>query len=329
MKALVIDRYGGPEVLQRRDDLPVPAPAPHEVLVRVTWAGINFMDVLTRQGKYATSRTYPVRLPCTLGMEGAGEVVAIGGDVRHLAVGDRVAWCTVWGSYADYACVPAAMAARLPDGIGDDLAAAGMFQGCTAHYLIDDVARLQPGDTCLVHAAAGAIGQLLVQMAKARGATVYTTASSAEKRAVARARGADVALPYDDGRFAEAVREATGGRGVDVVFDAVGKTTLRDSLRATRTRGLVVNYGAVSGTIGDLDPIELGEAGSLFLTRPRLADHLPDAATVQRRADAVFGAVLDGRLHLDIASRHSLDEVGDVLSRIESRQQIGKPVVRL
>jgi len=327
MRAVVIEQYGGPEVLQRRDDMPRPAPGPGELLVHVACAGINFMDILTRQGKYANSRTYPVRLPCTLGMEGAGEVAAVGQGVQHLSVGDRVAWCTAWGSYAEYASVPAVLVARIPPDIGFDVAAAAMFQGCTAHYLIHDVAGIRPGTACLVHAASGSIGQLLVQMAKRRGATVFATASTPEKRAVALDRGADRAMGYDDGRFAEAVRDATGGQGVDVVFDAVGRTTLRDSFRAARTRGLVVNYGAVSGPIADLDPIELGEAGSLFLTRPRLADHMADAATVQRRADDVFAAILEGALRIDVVARYGLDDAHEGLALIEQRRQIGKDIV--
>jgi NADPH2:quinone reductase len=327
MRAITIEQYGGPSVLQKRSDAPVPVAGPGHVLVRVVCAGINFMDIHTRQGKYATSRTYPVRLPCTLGMEGAGEVVAVGEGVAHLAAGDRVAWCIAWGSYAEYASIPAALAARLPGDVGYDLAAAAMFQGCTAHYLVEDVAQLQPGSTCLVHAASGSIGQLLVQMAKRLGATVFATASTPAKCAVALGHGADHAMGYDNGGFADAVRAATGGRGVDVVFDSVGRSTLRDSLRATRTRGLVVNYGSVSGSLSDLDPIELGEAGSLFLTRPRLADHMADAATVQRRADAVFAAIREGALKIDIAGRYSLDDVEQAHARIEAREQVGKAVV--
>jgi len=330
MRAIGIEAYGGPEVLLRRDDAPVPTPGPGEVLVRVACAGINFMDVHTRQGKYADSRTYPVRLPTTLGMEGAGQIVALGagaaGDSR-LAVGDRVAWCIAWGAYAEYACIPARLAARLPDAVGYDVAAAAIFQGSTAHYLTDDVARLGPGSTCLVHAASGAIGQLLVQLALRSGATVFATASSPDKRRVALQRGAAQALPYEG--FADAVRAATGGRGVDVVFDSLGKATLRESFRAARIGGLIVNYGNVSGSVTDLDPYELGEAGSLLLTRPRLADHMRDAATVQRRADAVFAAILEGALSVDIAGRHTLDDVHTVHERIESRSQIGKSIVNI
>lgn len=323
MKAVHIERYGGPEVLQIRD-LPRPEPAPGEVLVRVSAAGINFMDIGTRQGRYEHSRTYAVRLPCTLGMEGAGEVVALGTGVNHLAVGDRVAWCLSWGSFAEYACVPAALAARLPAAISFEQAAAAMFQGCTAHYLVHDVAQLKAGSTCLVHAAAGSIGQILVQMAKHQGATVIATASSPEKREIATQRGADVVLPYDN--FANEVRKATGGRGVDVVFDSVGLTTLRESFQCTRTQGLVISYGSVSGSVKDLDPLELGEAGSLFLTRPRLGDHMKTAEIVQSRADDVFNAIARGELTIEVAQRYALEDVGRAHAKLEAREQIGKPV---
>ncbi|MBD1599033.1 quinone oxidoreductase family protein [Pseudomonas typographi] len=327
MKAITVETYGGPEVLQLRADVPIPTVNPGHVLVKVAYAGINFMDIHTRQGKYAASVTYPVRLPCTLGMEGAGEVVAVGAAVAGLAPGDRVAWCIAWGSYAEYASVPAARVAKIPDAIPFDLAAASIFQGSTAHYLVEDVAQLRPGNCCLVHAASGSIGQLLVQMANSRGAKVFATGSSAAKCAVAVQRGAAFAIPYDNGRFADRILEATHGDGVDVVFDSLGKATLRDSFRACRTRGLVVNYGNVSGSLADLDPIELGEGGSLFLTRPRLADYMADGPTVQRRADAVFSALLDGALNIDIEGRYSLEDVQTVHARIEAREQIGKAVV--
>lgn len=327
MKALTLETYGGPEVVQLRLDVPKPQVTAGHVLVKVACAGINFMDVHTRQGKYAKSVTYPVRLPCTLGMEGAGVVVAVGEGVSHLAPGDRVAWCIAWGAFAEYASVPAARVAKIPNAIGFDQAAAAMFQGCTAHYLIEDVARLQTGNRCLIHAASGSIGQLLVQMAHRLGATVFTTGSSTEKCAIALQRGADHAWPYDG--FAERVLQVTQGRGVDVVFDSVGKATLRESFRACRTRGLIVNYGNVSGSITDLDPMELGEAGSLFLTRPRLNDHMADGPTVQRRANAVFAAMLEGSLTVDIEGHYTLEEVQQVHARIEARQQIGKAVVWL
>lgn len=329
MKAITIEQYGGPEVLQKRNDAPKPEVRAGHVLIKVACAGINFMDVHTRQGKYANSQTYCVPLPCTLGMEGSGEVVAFGEDVDDFSVGDRVAWCIAWGSYAEYILVPAALVATIPDDITYALAAASIFQGATAHYLIEDVARLKQGSTCLIHAAAGSIGQLLVQMAKRRGATVFATAGTAEKRAIAIERGADHAFDYSHGGFADQIREANGGNGVDVVFDSVGKTTLRDSFRACRKQGLIVNYGNVSGSLIDLDPIELGEAGSLFLTRPRLADHMADRKTVQRRADDVFSSLLDGSLRVEIESYYTLDNVEQAHARIEGREQIGKAILRI
>ncbi|WLE60560.1 quinone oxidoreductase [Burkholderia plantarii] len=328
MRAIRIEQYGGPEVL-RRVEIPVPAPGPGEVLVKLACAGINFMDVHTRQGKYRDSRTYPVRIPCTLGMEGAGEVVSAGPGAGHFRPGERVAWCIAWGAYADYAVVPAARLAKLPDAIGYDLAAAAIFQGSTAHYLLDDVARVGAGSTCLVHAASGGIGQLLVQLARRRGATVFATTSTDEKAAVAKAHGADHVMRYEEGRFADRVRELTAGRGVDVVFDAVGRPTLRDSFRATRVRGLVVNYGAVAGSLDDLDPYELGEAGSLFLTRPRLADHLADGDTVQHRADEIFTAIAEGALGIEINGRYTFDDVEAAHALLESRRQVGKAVMQI
>ncbi len=313
----------------RRVELAVPEPGAGEVLVKVAYAGINFMDVHTRQGKYRDSRTYPVRIPCTLGMEGSGEVVTAGAGVSGFAPGQRVAWCIAWGAYAEYAVVPAARLAKLPDAIALDVAAAAIFQGSTAHYLLDDVADIGAGSTCLVHAASGGIGQLLVQLAKRRGATVFATTSTAEKAAVAKAHGADHVMLYEDGRFADRIRELTGGRGVDVVFDAVGRPTLRDSFRATRVRGLVVNYGAVAGSLNDLDPYELGEAGSLFLTRPRLADHLADGDTVQRRADEIFAALAEGALTIEINGRYTLDDVELAHASLEERRQLGKSVMRI
>lgn len=327
MKAIMIEAYGDASVVQLRSDLPRPQAGPGQVLVKVACAGVNFMDVHTRQGKYATSVTYPVRLPCILGMEGAGVVVEVGAGVTGFTVGARVAWCIAWGAYAEYACIPAARLVHIPDAMGYDVAAASIFQGCTAQYLIEDVARLTRGSTCLIHAASGNIGQLLVQMAKRLGAEVFATGSTAQKCAVARERGADHAMEYDNGGFADRVRAATQGVGVDVVFDSVGRATLRDSFRACRARGLVINYGNVSGSVTDLDPIELGEAGSLFLTRPRLADHMHDGPTVQRRADAVFAAILDGTLRINLEGHYAMEDVHTLHRRIEDRQQVGKSVM--
>ena len=327
MRAIQIDRFGGPEVLIHRN-LPIPAAGWGELLVALSHSGINFMDIHTREGKYAASRTYPMTLPVTLGIEGAGHVVAVGDGVADHAVGDRVAYCLIRGSYADYAVVPADRAVRVPDGLDNETAAAALFHGVTAHYLATDVGALAPGMVCLIHAASGGIGQILTQLAKRRGATVFATASTETKLDVARSRGADVAMLYDRGGFADRVRAETGGRGSDVVFDSVGRDTLRASFRATRKRGLVVNYGTASGSVRDLDPIELGEAGSLFLTRPRLADHVvgPDLA---RRAGEIFAGLSEGWLCVDVSGQFTLDTVERAHAALSNRTLIGKPVLSL
>jgi NADPH:quinone reductase len=328
MRAIQIDRYGGPEVIIRRE-LPIPAPRNDEVLIRLAYSGINFMDVHTRQGKYAKSTTYPQVMPTTLGIEGVGTVEAVGEYVTDFTAGDRVGYCISWGSYAEYAVVPAWRVVSLPDGLPFDLAVASMFHGLTAHYLVNDVGELGPGVTCLVHAASGGIGQLLVQMGVRLGATVYATTSTPEKAEIAMGRGAAAVVTYDNGGFADRVRDLTGGRGVDVVFDAIGKPTLRDSFRATRKKGLVIAYGSVGGNLTDLDPIELGEAGSLFLTRPRLADHLTDAPIIRRRAADIFDGLLDGSLSIDIGGQFTMDDVETAHHELESRRNVGKPIMKI
>lgn len=328
MRAIQIDRYGGPEVVVRRN-LPIPSPGPREVLIRLTHSGINFMDIHTRQGKYGNSRTYPQSLPTTLGIEGAGTVEAIGSEVSGFRAGDKVSYCLSWGSYAEFAVVAAWRVVPVPAELPLELAAASMFHGLTAHYLAYDVGKLGPGVTCLVHSASGGIGQLLVQLGARLGATVFATTSTEAKAQVARKRGATAAFLYDGGRFADTVRDLTGGRGVDVVFDPIGKPTFRDSLRATRTKGLVVSFGSVGGSIKDIDPIELGEAGSLFLTRPRLADHLTDAETIRRRAADIFSALLDGSLSIEIAARYTLDDVERAHEDLEARRTVGKPILQI
>lgn len=328
MRAIGISRYGDASVLEHWD-LPLGRPGEGEALVRVHYAGINFMDVHTRQGKYATSPTYRVSLPLTLGVEGAGVVDSVGPGVTEFVAGDRVAWCLSWGSYAEYAVVPVARLARVPDQLGLDVAAASIFQGCTAHYLVNDVARLRPAMSCLVHGASGAIGQLLVQMASARGVRIFATTSTDAKADVARRCGAEVTLHYANGTFADEVLAATAGRGVDVVFDSLGAPTLRDSFRATARRGLVVNYGSVGGSLIDLDPIELGEAGSLSLIRPRLADFISTREELQYRADDVFRSLYEGSLQVQMSEEYSLDTVVDALAHLEGRRQIGKSLLRI
>ncbi len=326
MRAVQIDRYGGPEVLDLRE-LPVPEPTAGTALVRVHHAGVNVMDVATRVGRYEHSRTYPVRLPTTMGMEAAGVVESVGPGVTAVAPGARVAYCLVWNAYADYAVVPAWRLAPVPDDLPLDVAAALTFQGLTAHYLATDVGRLGPGRTCLVHAAAGGVGQLLTGLARQLGATVYGTVRRDAQVATARERGATDVFSSDDGAFVTAVREATGGRGVDVVFDPIGRPTLRHDLEATATRGLVVSYGSSGGAVDDLDPGELGEAGSLYLTRPRLGDHLPDGETIRRRAAELYRAAADGTVGLTPGRRYSLEDAPQAHRDLEERASGGKSVL--
>jgi NADPH:quinone reductase len=328
VRAIQIDHYGGPEVINHRE-VPVPSPGPGEVLIRLAYSGINFMDIHTRQGKYAGSRTYPQTVPTTLGIEGAGNIEGLGSGVDDFRVGDKVAYCLSWGSYADYAIVAAWRVVHVPEQLPLELAAASMFHGLTAHYLAYDLGKFGPSVTCLVHAASGGIGQLLVQIGARLGATIYATTSTDAKAQVARDHGAKAAFLYDNGRFADKIRELTGGRGVDVVFDAIGKSTLRDSMRATRTKGVVVSFGSVGGDVIDLNPIELGEAGSLFLTRPRLADYLSDAETIRRRAADLFTALIDGTLSIATAGRYTLENVEEAHQDLQNRTAIGKLLIKI
>ncbi len=325
MKAIRIEQYGGPEVL-RLEDIPVPEPGAGEVLVRMAHAGINVMDLGTRKGVFANSRTYPVRLPSTIGMEGAGTVERVGAGVTGFRAGDRVAYCLVWNSHAEFAVVPAWQLVHVPSALPLALAAAATFQGLTAHYLATDVGRLGPGRSCLVHAAAGGVGQLLVGFAARLGATVYGTVRAEDQKRVARERGAEDVFLSGRG-FVAPLLELTGGAGVDVVFDSVGKPTLRDGFRVTRKHGLVVSFGMSGGAVDDLDPAELGEAGSLYLTRPRLKDHLPDADTIRARAAALYDGLADGTLSLSLGRRYAMEQIRLAHADLEGRKTGGKTLL--
>jgi len=323
MRAMVIARFGGPEALVEAR-MPVPEPGPGEARVHVHFAGVNFIDVYMRNGTYARSHTYQTPLPMIPGMEGAGVVDAVGADVTELAPGDRVSWCISRGAYAEYAVVPAWKLVPVPAEIALADACALMLQGCTAHYLTHSAHALQAGETCLVHAAAGGVGQLLTQWARLRGARVIATAGSEDKAAIARARGADAVVLYRDADFREAVMQLTDGRGVDVVYDSVGRDTLARSLRCLRRRGLCVLYGASSGTVDAVSPLELAEAGSVFFTRPHLADYLQDAREVRWRTGDLFAAVASGRLAVTIDRVLPLAAAGDAHRVLEGRGTRGK-----
>jgi NADPH2:quinone reductase len=328
MKAIRIARFGGPEALQL-DEVEQPVAQRGEALVALEYAGVNFIDVYMRSGQYARSRTYATPLPMTLGMEGGGVVASLGEDVGGVAVGDRVAWCIVRGSYAQYAAVPAARLVRVPPNVPMRVATALMLQGLTAHYLSRSAYPLGPGMTCLVHAGAGGVGQLLIQLAKRAGATVVATAGSERKAAIARERGADHVILYREADFRDETMRFTGGRGVDVVYDAVGRDTIAKSIRSLARRGLCVNYGGASGLVASIEPLELAEAGSVYFTRPHLADYISSAEELRGRAAELFAAYADGTLAVTIDSELPLAQAADAHRALEARETSGKLLLRI
>lgn len=317
MKAIRIQQNGGPEVLQQ-DEIPLPEPGPGEARVRLQAAGVNYIDTYHRAGAYDQS------LPFTPGVEGAGTVDAVGSDVADIHPGDRVAYAMQLGSYAQYAAVPAWRLVKLPDQLSTDLAAAAMLQGMTAHYLLHDVFAVQEGHTVLIHAAAGGMGLLLVQIAKLRGARVIGTTSTEEKAQIARDHGADENILYTETDFVEAVQELTGGQGVDVVYDGVGKDTFLKGLDCLRPRGMMALYGQASGAVEPLDPQVLNRKGSLFLTRPSLSAYAADPSEIEERAGAILVWIASGALQIHIDRRLPLSEAGYAHKLLEGRQTTGK-----
>ena len=316
--ALVVTAHGGIDVLAV-EDRPVPDPAPGEVLVEVSAAGVNFIDVYQREG------VYPNETPFVAGNEGAGTVVTTGDGVEDFRPGDRVAWPQSLGSAARFAALRASALVPVPDGVDLETAAAVMLQGLTAHYLTTSTWAVQPGDVALVHAAAGGVGQLLVQMVRARGGSVVATAGGPEKCATARAVGAEHVIDYravDD--LAGEVRRLTDGRGVDVAYDGVGKDTFDASLASLRPRGMLVLFGASSGQVPPFDIQRLNRGGSLFLTRPMLAHHLATREELQWRAGEVLGAVADGSLHVAVGGRYPLADAATAYADLEGRHTQGK-----
>jgi len=328
VKAVVIAKFGGPECLEYRD-WPDPEPAPGEAVVKLEHAGINFIDVYMRSGHYARSQTYQTPLPMTIGMEGGGKVATLGEGVNGLKAGDRVAYCIVRGSYAQYAAVPAWKLVKVPDTVPLPVATTLMLQGSTAHYLSHSAFPLQPGHACLVHAGAGGVGQLLIQLAKLRGATVIATAGSRDKADIAAKCGADHVVLYREVDFREEVMKVTGGKGVDVVYDAVGKDTIRNSIRSLKRRGLCVNYGGASGLVQSVEPLELAEAGSVFFTRPHLADYIGTPHELKQRADDLFAAYTAGRLAVTIDREFPLAEAAAAHGYLEGRGTRGKLLLKV
>jgi NADPH2:quinone reductase len=317
MKAIRVESHGGPEVLQLAD-LPDPSPGPGQLLVQVEAAGLNFIDTYHRTG------LYPVPLPFTLGLEGAGVVAGTGPEVTGFREGDRVAWTRVQGSDAEQVLVPVDQAVAIPEGVDTRSAAAVLLQGMTAHYLCTDTYRLGPGDSCLVHAAAGGVGLLLVQMAKEKGARVFGTVSTEEKAALAREAGADEVILYTHEDFLEAVQRLTDGGGVNVVYDSVGQATAEQSLDCLAPLGMMVFYGNSSGPAPPIDPLTLSQKGSIFLTRPVLFHYIADRASLEARASDVLGSVASGRLKVRIGRTFPLAETAEAHRALEGRKTTGK-----
>jgi NADPH:quinone reductase len=320
MRALVVPQPGGVEILEVRS-VPRPEPAAGELLVEVAASGINFIDVYRREG------VYPAATPFVLGSECAGRVVAVGSGVDDVAVGDVVASANGIGTHASFALIAATEAVPVPAGVAPELAAAAMLQGMTAHYLVNSTYPLREGETVLAHAAAGGVGQLLVQLAKAKGARVIATVGSAAKVEIARAAGADEVIRYDEVTdLVGAVRDLVP-EGVDVVYDGVGRATFEASLAALRRRGMLVLFGAASGQVPPFDLQRLNPAGSLYVTRPTLGHYTADRAELLWRAGEVLTAIAAGSLRIDIGGRYSLDEAARAYTDLEGRASTGKLLI--
>jgi NADPH:quinone reductase len=317
MKTILVKEPGGPEKMELAE-VSKPQPGPGQALIRLGAIGVNFIDIYFRMGRYKAD------LPMTLGNEGAGTVETVGPGVSGVAVGDRVAWTMQRGSYAEYSLVPSSILVKIPGHVSFETAAAAMLQGMTAHYLTHSTYALKSGDTCLVHAAAGGTGALIVQMAKMRGARVLGTVSTEEKAKIARAAGADETIRYTEKDFAAEVKRLTDGRGVDVVYDSVGQSTFDKSLDSLRPRGVLALFGQSSGAVPPFDLNVLNGKGSLFVTRPSLAHHLLTREELLWRAGDVLGWIETGKLKLRIERTYPLAEAAAAHQDLESRRTAGK-----
>jgi NADPH2:quinone reductase len=317
MKAIQVNRPGGPEVLELVE-LPLPQAKANGAVVKTAASGVNYVDVSMRSGMFKAP------LPFIAGQEGAGVITAVGDEVKSLKIGDRVAWSGILGSYAEFVAAPAEALVPIPAGVSDHDAAAAMLQGMTAHYLCNDTYPLKPGETALVHAAAGGVGLLLVQMAHQLGARVIGTVSSEEKVKLAREAGADEVILYTDTDFEAATKKLTGGKGVDVVYDSVGKATFDKSMNVLRPRGMLVLYGASSGPVPPVDPQMLAQKGSIYMARTTLAHFTATRSELLARSGAVFGMIAAGKLKLRIAHTYPLAEAQQAHRDLESRKTTGK-----
>ena len=317
MQAIQITAFGGSDALALVD-LPVPDPGPGQVLIKVAHAGVNYIDTYHRTG------LYPLELPLVIGLEGAGTVTAAGEGVAGLGAGDRVAWSSVSGSYAQYLLAPAEQVVKVPDGVGLRNAAAAMLQGMTAHYLCKSTYPLQAGQWCLIHAGAGGVGLLLTQMCKLIGASVITTVSNPAKAELSRAAGADEVINYTESDFVAKVGKITDGQGVAVAYDGVGKTTAIGSLKSLQRRGLLALFGNASGAPDPIEPLLLNSLGSLYLTRPSLFDYISTRPEFERRSAEVFGWIAAGQLKLRIEFEYPLAEARTAHDMLEGRKTTGK-----
>jgi NADPH:quinone reductase len=321
MKAIQVAQTGGPEVLTLVD-LPVPPPKKNEALVKIEVSGVNFIDVYFREGRY------PSPVPFINGQEAAGVVTDVGSEVTSLKAGDRVAYTSTLGSYAEYAAVPAARLVKIPDTLSFEQAAAAMLQGMTAHYLLFSSYKLQKGETALVHAAAGGVGLLLVQMAKKIGARVIATAGTEEKAQLARGAGADECIVYTQTDFELETRRLTNEEGVHVVYDGVGKATFEKDLNVLRPRGFLVLFGGASGAVPPFDLIKLSQKGSLYVTRPTLNHYIATREDLEWRANDVLQMIVDGDLKLRIHHVYPLTEAAQAHRDLEGRKTTGKLLLK-
>jgi NADPH2:quinone reductase len=320
MKAIRIHEFGGPEAL-RFEDVPEPSPKPSEAVVKIDAAGVNFIDIYQRTG------IYKLPLPTTLGLEGGGVVTAVGNEVRDVKPGDRVAWTSVPGAYANFAAVPADRLVPLPSSVTTKQGAATMLQGMTAHYLAHSTYPLKAGETCLVHAGAGGVGLLLTQIAKLLGARVITTVSNEEKAALSRGAGADLVIQYTTQDFEAEVKAFTGGKGLPVVYDSVGKSTVEKSINCLAPRGMLVLFGQSSGVVPTIDPQLLSQKGSLFFTRPTLVHYIASRDELLKRAQDLFSWIGAGQLKLRIEFEFPLKDAAAAQTALAGRQTTGKVVL--
>lgn len=317
MKAIQVQKTGGPEVLTLVD-LPVPKPKANEAVVKIASSGINFIDVYFREGRY------PSPVPFVDGQEASGTVTEVGSDAKSVKAGDRVAYTGVIGAYAEFAAVPADRLVRVPDKITDQQAAAAMLQGMTAHYLVNSTYPLKKGETALIHAAAGGVGLLLVQMAKNIGARVIATVGTEEKAKLAREAGADEVILYTQQDFEAETKRLTENKGVNVVYDGVGKSTFEKGLNVLRPRGYMVLFGGASGAVPPFDPIALSQKGSLFLTRPSLFHYIATRQELEQRCNDIFNLIIAGKLKLRVGHVYKLEEVQQAHRDLEGRKTTGK-----